>query len=224
MSINSENEEISGIMNRLLDKLALTSSSQVGAAGFVIRSQIGDMRSFYSDYLRDKTFSEKLLLIFTTAREANAKLSSFVAVREQLFSEVPVGEISKLIVQVTIGFCLASESRIISNIEFTSRDDVEATIVSMKIAFDTARELAADAIDSASYQDLTFLAGALTSHLAATARPLPRMVTFNLAAPLPALALSNRIYYKGDRAEEIVAENHIIHPAFCPREIRGLAS
>ena len=224
MSINSENEEISGIINRLLDKLALTSSSQVGDAGFVLRRQIGDMRSFYSDYLRDKTFSAKLLAIFTTAREANAKLSSFVVVREQLFSESPVSEISKLIVQIAIGFCLGAESRIVSKIEFVSRDDVEVAINTMKIAFDIARDLAADAIDSSSYQDLTFLAGALMNHLAKTARPLPRMITFNMKATLPALTLSNRIYYKAERWEEVVNENHIVNPAFCPREIRGLSS
>lgn len=221
---STETEEITDIVNRLLDGLSVTISSQVGSSGVALRSKIGDMRSNYFDYLRDDTFAAKLLEIYTVSRQASAKLSGFVQLREQLFTELPIGDVAKLIVQMAIGFCLSAESRLITTIEFTSRDDVEDMIATMKIAFDTARDLAADALDSLSYQNLVFLAGSLTNHLATKARPLPRMITFRLASAMPALALSNRVYYVGDRAEEIVAENHIIHPAFCPREIRGLTS
>lgn len=224
MSIISENEEISAVITRLLDNLSLAASSKSGDQGVELRHQIGKVRAYYSEYLRDGTFSTNLLACFNVARQFNAKLSSFVFVREQLFLEIPVGDISKLIVQAAIGFCMGAESRTITTLEFTSRDDVEAMIATMKIAFDTARELASDALDSSSYQTLTFLAGALTNHLANISRPLPRIVTFRMAERTPALALSNRIYYTADRAEEIVAENHIIHPAFCPNEIRGLAT
>lgn len=224
MSIISENDEIGPLVNRMLDNLSLASSSQVGVTGVELRRKIGNVRAFYSEYLRDGVFASNLLACFTVAREGNAKLSSFVLVREQLLLEVPVGDVSKYIVQVGIGFCLGSESRTITEIEFTSRDDVEAMMATMKIAFDKARELAADVIDSASYQNLTFLAGALTSHLVNVSRPLPRMVTFKMNETMPALAYSQRVYYTADRAEEIVAENHVIHPAFVPAEIRGLAS
>lgn len=224
MSIISEDIEISAVVKRLLDNLSLASSSQVGNDGVALRRKIGYVRAYYSEYLRDAVFAEKLLDCFTTARVANAKLSSFVNVREQLFLEIPVGDVSKFIVQVAIGFCLGAEARTITATEFVSRDDVEVMMATMKIAFDTARELAADASDSASYQALTFLAGALTSHLANISRPLPRMVTFKMAESMPSLVYSNRVYYVANRAEEIVAENHVIHPAFVPAEIRGLSS
>lgn len=222
MSINSEDVEISATVNRLLDNLSMAASSQI--EGSIIRRKIGDVRAFYNEYLIDGTFASKLLECFIVAREAGAKLVSFSNVRDQLFIEEPIGEISKLIIQVGIGFALGAESRIITTMEFTSRDDVVAMMDKMKLAFDTARELAADMIDSASYQNLTFLAGALTSHLADISRPLPRMVTFKMSTSLPALTYSQRVYYTADRAEEIVAENHIVHPAFCPGEIRGLSS
>ena len=224
MSIASENEEITAVVNRLLDSLAATVSSQVGGTGADLRRQIGNVRSFYSDYLRDGTFYTQLLSCFTIAREASAKLSSFVKVRDKLFLETPVGETPKLIVQAAIGFCLGAESRLITAISFSSRDAVEEMIANMKLAFDTARDLSADALDSSSYQNLTFLAGALTNHLATTARPLPRMVTFDMKETMPALTLSNRIYYTAERWEEVVEENHVIHPAFCPRNIRGLSA
>jgi len=45
-----------------------------------------------------------------------------------------------------------------------------------------------------------------------------------LTASLPALTLSQQIYYIADRSDEIIDENKIIHPAFCLREIRGLSA
>jgi hypothetical protein len=199
-------------------------SSKTGETGYELRRQIGDLRAFYFIYLSDGTFMTELLECFTLARNGNVALPNFVRVREQLFSEHPIGGVSKLIVQAAIGFCLGAESRIITGIEFGSRDDVEQTIKVMRIAFDTARELAADMNDSAAYQTLTFLAGALTNHLANTALKKPKTVTFNVNVSYPALALSQRVYYDADRWEELVSENRIVNPAFCPKEVRGLSS
>jgi len=71
---------------------------------------------------------------------------------------------------------------------------------------------------------LITLGGSLISNLSTVARPLPRMITFDLATTYPALALSQRVYYVANRSDEIVDENKIVHPAFCPKEIRGLSS
>lgn len=224
MSLSSERAEIEPVVNRLLDNLSLTISSQTGRDGIILRQKIGDLRANYELYLADGTFSQKLLDCFTVSREAGAKLSSLENVHQRLFEETPTGAISVAIVQIAILFCLSAESRMITKIEFESRDDVEARMQASNLAFHTARDLAADMNDSSAYQSLTFLAGALTNHLANIARPLPRMVTFKMAIGLPALSLSNRIYYTAERWEEVVKENHIIHPAFCMKEIRGLSS
>lgn len=224
MSYNSEKEEVDATVTRLLDNLGATASSRTGRAGIELRQAIGDVRANYVAYLRDDTFADKLLNCFTVAVSAGAKLESLRNVHVGLFAETPAGDISSAIVQAAIVFCLSAESRVIVPMEFTSRDDVEKMIASVKSAFDIARELASDAIDTSSYMALTYLAGALTNHLATVSRPLPRMITFTLNAALPALTLSNFIYHNAERWEEIVAENHIIHPAFCMREIVGLSS
>jgi len=224
MSLNTERVEIDGVIGRLFDNLSLTITSQTGTNGAHLRQKMGDLRANYAFYLADGIFPQKLLEFFTLTRENGASLASIATVRDQLFNERPVGVVSIAIVQTAIVFCLSAESRIITETEFVSRDDVNHMIKTMKIAFDKARDGAADMSDSSSYQTLTFLAGALTNHLSNTARPLPRMVTFNLFISLPALALSNRIYHTADRWEEVVNENHIVHPAFCIREIRGLSA
>jgi hypothetical protein len=224
MSLNSERFEIKGIVNRLMDSLSSLISSQTAKLNSIhLRKAIGDMRANYMIYLREKTFSEKLLECFTIARESEAKLAGFINVHRSLFAEKPQGQICNAIVQAAIGYCLSAESRIITGITFKSRDDAETILKSMKASFDAARDLSADAPDSDTYKALTFLSGALTNHLMTQALELPRIVKFSLKVPLPALALSNRIYYDANRWEEIIEENRIVHPAFCPREIRGLS-
>lgn len=223
MSLNKEAVELSGIVNRLLDNLSLSITSQTGREGVELRHQIGNIRSNYISMISDKTFPTELLSCFQVVLTANVKLAGLFVVHQGLFKEVPVGVISASIVQMGILFCLSAESRIIITMEFTSRDDVELMMNKMRDVFDVARVLSADAPDTTSYQRLTILAGNLISFLSDVARPLPRMVTFTLPISFPSLTLSQRIYYTADRAEEIVAENKIIHPAFCLREIRGLS-
>jgi len=223
MSLNKEVVELNGIINRLLDNLSLSITSQTGREGVEFRHQIGNIRSNYNSMISGGTFPTELLSCFQTALIANVKLAGLFVVHQGLFQEVPVGKISAAIVQMGILFCLSTESRIIITMNFDSRDDVELMMNQMRDVFDIARLLAADLSDTTSYQRLTVLAGNLISHLSDVSRPLPRMVTFTLAASFPSLTLSQRIYYTADRADEIVAENKIIHPAFCKREIRGLS-
>jgi hypothetical protein len=224
MSLNQENVAVSGIVNRLLDNMALLVNSQTGRDGAELRHQIGDIRSNYYSMIIDGTFPSKLLACFTLALTANSKLDSLFVVHQGLFNETPVGEISSAVVQMAILFCLATESRMISALQFNSRDDVESMMVKMRNTFDTARLLAADSLDTTAYQKLIALAGSLINHLSSVARPLPRMVTFTLTTTLPALAVCQRVYYSADRSDEIIDENKIVHPAFCMREIRGLSA
>lgn len=221
MTIKTEKKEITGIVNRLLDNLAMSTSSVVSSA---LSFQIGELRTNYLLYLANRTFLSKLLDCFTTARTTGCSLQSLVVVHEGLFAEVPVGDISNAIVVSAVVFCLAAESRIISLIDFTSRDDIDVMMKSTKDVFETAKELAADRNDSSTYQAIIFLAGALTNYLANESRPLPRMVDFELKTSYAALSLSNLIYYSAERWEEVVLENKVINPAFCPRSIRGLSA
>lgn len=223
MSMNSEKEEIAALIERLCNNLSATVSSKTGRAGVTLRNQIGKVRAKYDTMLRDNTFTTELMACFTAARTANVTLDSLTVVRQGLFSETPDGDISAAIIQAAITFCLSTEARMIGLLEFTSRDDVETLMKRMKLAFDTARDLAADALDSSTYQALTALAGSLTNHLSNTARPLPRMVTFNMRITLPALSASQLVYYDSSRWEELVLENKTIHPAFMQRELRGLS-
>lgn len=224
MALNSDKAEIEAVVTRLLDNLGFTITSKSAREGSEVRKQIGEVRAHYPQQIKDGTFPQELNDIFTAVRVANVSLANLAFVRTQLFAETPVYDIPAAIIQMAVGFCLSAESQLIAAIKFKSRIDVENIMTRMSAAFATARDMAADNDDSAYYQQLTFLAGAVISHLATVARPLPRMVTFKMPTHMPALTLSNRIYYTAERWEEIVDENKTIHPAFCQREIVGMSS
>ena len=224
MSIDSEKKQIGLIVNRLLDSLMATVSSHTGTFGSALRRQIGIVRAKYMLFLGDGVFPKELEACFQAAIDAKVDLMRLGDVRRVLFAETPQKDsIASAIVQLAVVFCLSAQARLLTTTVFTSRDDVEAMMKRVKEVFDVAREMAADANNSATYQALTYLAGALTNHLAATARPLPKMVNFTMTKNLPALALSQRIYYDASRWEELVAENKVVHPLFMPREIVGLS-
>lgn len=223
MTLAAEETEITGIVNRLCNAMgALVSTT--GSNGAALRRQIGDLRSRFMDSLAADTFSVELLACFTVAGEVSVTVSMLSSVREKLFLEKPVGTIATKIVQVAIIYCLTAESRLIAEMNFVSRDAVETVIKRMRAAFDVAKEMAADDMDSASYQTLLYLAGSLAQHLASSARPLPRMVKFKLARSYPALALGNLLYMDTNRSEEIIEENHVVHPLFCRRNLVGLGA
>lgn len=222
MTVHAEQTDLRGIIDRLCEKLLSTIASR-GNDAAELRRQIGELRTNALEELREKTFAATLLAIFSAARSIPVQLEGLARVRKQLQSETATGEVATAVIQTGIVYCLATESRLISTIEFSSQNDVESMIAKMRIAFDEAREMAADAMDSTSYQAMTLLAGALMNHLANAARQLPRIVTTQFNDYFPALYLSQRIYQDASRYDELLAENKTIHPLFMQRSIVSLA-
>lgn len=225
MSLKTEADEITEIVERTLDNLGAAIGSTSREVGAPARRQIGIVHADFLEMIKRRTFGVNLLECFKLLREIPAKLSAISYVREQLFLEQPTGPIANAVVQTAILMCLSTESRILTATEFTSRDAVEEMMRVMKVAFDTARDIASDVMDSQAYQNLTLLSGALTQHLSSTARPLPRVITFRVSKSYPAMPLANLLYHDPSRWEEMVAENKTVHnPAFMPRVLRGLSA
>jgi len=228
-SLSVQRKEILDLIGRIMDNLALvlpsapppTLSTKLLAEA---RRQIGDVRAKTMEYVKNNTLGIELLACFVAARVAGTSLAGFARVRNALLNEDPVNFIPSLIVPAALLYCLTTESRIVAAMTFTSRDDAETMAQRMKKAFDDVKEVLADDIDPACYQSMVTLASSLTSHLTRTALVLPRIVEFNLAVNYPALKLSYLIYCDATRTEQIVAENRIVHPAFCPRDIRALSN
>lgn len=215
--------EATELLNDMLEDLAACVSSRSEQDSAQVRRMIGELRVYYVSYLLNDSFSAKLLAIFEAVRNTNPRLTSLANVRIKLFSKNPVALLARAMKWQGIVYCLSSESRLISLIDFTSRDDVEAMIKIMQTAFIKTRDASADFDDSSVYQSLIKMGGSLINHLANVARPLPLMVTFNANITMPSLTLSQRFYNDASRWEELVLENKTIHPLFCQREMRGMS-
>jgi hypothetical protein len=214
--------ELEGIVYRSTEQL-LKFGSGVGRAGAALRLAVGDVRLHINRYVRDGTFARRLLICYRLATDAGITVIWMDGVLKQLVSEKPSNLAAVAVVQNSILFALAQDARILARTEFTSREDVEIMLLRMKDWFDVTKELAAGQQDNPSYAALITLAGSITRYLADTARPLPRMLIYELA-PKPGLALSQFIYGDGSRAEELAAENKIVHPAFFGNVVRAMSA
>jgi hypothetical protein len=223
MTVQSEQDQLRGIIDRICDAL-YTIIPLRGETGSSLRRKIGFLRTEAFNLLLNKQFAAYLLDILTVARSVPVDITSITRVRNVLLAETPTGEVSTRVVQTAIVYCLAYECRIISTTEYTSQSDVQVVIDRMNLAFASAREMAADSMDSASYQEMTALNGSIMNHLASVSRQLPRVVRFEFNDYYPTLYLANRIYQDASRSEEISAENKTIHPLFVQRSIIGLSA
>jgi prophage DNA circulation protein len=214
--------EIEGIVYRSTEQL-LGFAEAKGRAASELRYTVGDLRAHINRYVRDGTFGRRLMISYRLATDAGISVKWMDNVLKQLASETPSDLAAVAVVQNSILFALAQDARILAKTNFTSREDVDNMLVRMKGWFDVAIELAAGQRDNPGYAALISLAGSITRYLADVARPLPRMLAYELL-PMPGLTLSQFIYSDGSRSEEIAAENKVVHPLFCPAHIKALSA
>lgn len=221
MSISTEEPELRIIIDHICDYISGLIFAE-GPQDAKLRRQIGDIRAHGLEYLQDKVFGTKLWECFETARVLAITADRVALVRIQIYNEVPTGMIAILLVETAILYCLTTESIQITKQTFRSSDDAQVMMKRMKLAFDQARDQAADRMDSATYQNLTYLSGSLINHLSKTALLLPRIVQIQLQTNLPSLWHSQYLYQTADRSDELLDQNRVVHPLFMPMEITGL--
>ena len=186
-----------------------------GRPGSDARTAIGDVRAHLEELLRNDQLGPPLDNCFELVRLSGALWVNMADLRRQieLQNAVSVGAI--MVKQAAVNFCLATEGRMIVDMTFVSRDQVQDVQTSIGECFNDAEESAADEMDTDTYQALIHLHAAIIQHLVATALPLPRILQFQFAAPLPSLVMAYKLYADAGRADEIRDGNTVWHPAFC---------
>jgi prophage DNA circulation protein len=213
--IRSDANEAQGIVDRMLAML-LSYIPSSGAVGSDARTAIGDARANAYTLICADAFGPALQECFDQAQQAGIRWDQLEAVREQVAQETPVSLGAVLIQNAGIKSCLATMAINISGLTFVSRDDVETIKTALFQPFMDAEEIAADEMDQATFQSLITLHGAITNHLVQTALPLPKMMNYRFYKVLPSLVVAYKLYSDASRCDEVVAENKIVHPAFCP--------
>jgi len=223
MSIKTEFNEIEEIVRHTLTNL-IAFTGKEGRTGAELRYRAGDVMARGALYINDGTFAKRLLQCFQLATSSGISLDWMDRVIRGLIEEKPTAFSSTAVVQNCLIYALAQEARIIRKTDFASRDDVDYTMQRMRSWFESIKFIIADTMSGPAYQDFVNLAAAVTRYLTDTARPLPRMLRYELTATLPAFAVSQYIYGEGDRSELLMAENKIVHPAFCMRTLRAMSA
>lgn len=211
----SDAAESGQIVLRTLKNLSGCIASS-GLSGSQARTAIGDVAADVMTLLDADALGAPLANCFNLVLATGPTQPQIASVRVAAEQETPRTLGGALTQNTIIRFCLATEGAIIARMTFTSRQDVDALKLAMRRPFDDAEEIAADEMDQASFMSLIMLDAAVTNFLVVTARPLPEMRTYQFAAVLPSLVIAYRLYQDASRADQVVAENKIVHPAFCP--------
>jgi hypothetical protein len=221
--MRNEIKEAAAIVERAVDLLLRTSGEKQGRTGSDLRRACGDVKAHAESLIYNNKIAVPLANCFYQTLLCGATLSEFDQVRRSVLAETPVALIAVLMKQACVTLCLKNQSLVIAKTKFVSRDDVENVQTQMNDAFAPAEEIAADEMASPTYIALIRLHAAVTFHLCNTARPLPRMLRFEFAAPRPTLVFSYRLYDTAARADQLRVENKVIHPAFMDRSGRALS-
>jgi len=219
----ADQDEVAAIIQRIGPAVLSTVTAGAGSSGSELRRMIGKLLASDSAITDSASFAAQMIDCLNEARAAGATWVTMARVRLQALSESPQSLSATVLVQMIVRLSLAQEARLVTDLEFKSRDDVDSVAQTMAAAFDAAAEIASDDLQAGAYMAIISLQAAVTKYLTDTGRQLPRVVNYHVVQTLPALAMAQRFYADASRADDLRNENKVVHPAFMPRDGRMLA-
>lgn len=192
-----------------------------GRAGSTLRTAIGYFTTNAVSIIQNDLYGPPLDNIFMLAQQTGINRAQMKQVRFVAAGLDPWSLGGTIVKNTLINFALASETRLLADMIFRSRSDVERIKKEMNDGFNAMEEIAADDMDQITYQTLVSLHAAVSFFLTEVARPLPRMLQYRFNQVFPSLIVAYKLYADAARADELRMENKIIHPAFMP--LIGLA-
>ncbi|WP_267355625.1 MULTISPECIES: hypothetical protein [unclassified Methylobacterium] len=212
-------------LKAVLDALLASGVDTASPDGATLRQLCGALAADAVDQVQAGTFGTQLRACFAAATVAGATFAGMDRVRQQAQSVTAADLPVQRVAQTAAVLALVQMTRIIAATTFTSRQDVDATLVRVNAAFAPAEDFAAGRFNNAVWRSLVAMHGAAVRDLTARARPLPRIVPYTFATRMPLLTLANRLYGDAGRAEELLAENReTVHPLFMPADGRALSN
>ena len=133
-------------------------------------------------------------------------------------SQQLAGTINTLIIVL----CTGAMTNAAADYNPTSRNEAEDITQRVAAQMDTALLLAGDRGDDDLYSALMGVRTAFLNAMAQISSGLSELMQINTAAPVPALVLANRLYQDASRANELIQEASVPHPAFMPTTMKVL--
>jgi hypothetical protein len=201
----------------------LGKTPSTGIPGSTFRMAVNTFRANAVSILMADAAGPPLENIFRLAVTNNISYPQAEYVLNVATNQTPATPGGTLIRDSLVQYILAAEGLIISGMTFVSRDDVDAMLQTVQAAFAPVDEALADGIDPMAYRAVISLQAAIVYFLTQNARPLPRMLNFVFARPLPTLLAAYKLYADASRADELLAENKVVHPLFMKPTGRALS-
>jgi prophage DNA circulation protein len=208
-----EVEEAVPICERALKQMLLVVPLR-GPAGSDLRTAIGDFLAYARSYLTRDLAGPPLADVFEAARLAGITLAQLDVISTKVTAEHPKTIGATLVKNSLIHFCLATMGRVLAVTTFVSHQDAVDMKDRINAIFAPMEEIAADDMAQMTYRGLIQLHAAIAFFLIETARPLPRMLRFRFFDTVSTLYVGYRLYSDAGRADELLAENKVVHPAF----------
>jgi hypothetical protein len=217
-------DEATVLLGDVISRLYLVVTTNAGQVGYDFRRLAGDLAAGAEASIRGGTVGTDLAACFASARAVGIGRGALMRVLSWAEDYVPFGLPATAVQLLAIRLCLVELCLISAGTTYVSRDDVNLAIDDINSHFYPAEEEAADELDASVYSALIALHGAAVRDLAERARPLPQIVSYRFGIGTTALALANRIHADASRVQELVSENKIVNPAFCPPVGRALSA
>jgi len=213
------------LIGAILDAiLAFSGADDLGTVGADLEAAVGDLRASAPRLLRHGGLHAQLLTCFDLARQTGMTFDTVERLRKTVASLGPADARSIVLQTYSVAFCCIQEAAVVADTAFTSRDEVDRVTGLLAAAFSASQDAMATNGDAATYRALVSLRAAAVRDLTDRARPLPQLVTYVEAVSFSSLVLAQRRYGDASRADEIVAENEVVHPLFMPLTGRVLSA
>jgi prophage DNA circulation protein len=218
-----QNTEAFAIANRAIQAM-LNFPITPGDTGAALRVAVGKFLGNFYQLIAANTVGTEMLGCFEAARAAGATLDSMDGAREVALLETPTHSLGYAVANAAVVFSFTEQCLIIADMVFASRLQVDVLMDRMAAVIEEIKLEKCNAFQVDDYRNVVATSALLFQHLSATERQLPRIVDYSFPASLPALTLANRIYADGSRSDELIDENHVVHPAFMPQNIVALSA
>ncbi|AST79310.1 TPA: DNA circularization protein [Citrobacter farmeri] len=170
--------------------------------------------------------SDVVNAILNSAGSVNDRISVLERLAKSVSTEYQQSDSSKAVSEsmntLIVVLCSGAMACAAADANPTSREEAEQITQRVTRQLDTALVLAGDRGDDDMYVLLLGVRTSFLSTMNARSSGLSELMEVTTIKPLPALTLANRFYQDVSRADELVQEARVPHPAFMPITMKVL--
>ena len=164
--------------------------------------------------------------ILNSSGSVNDRISALEKLANSTSTEYQQSDSSKAISAtintLIIVLCTGAMTSSAAEANPTSRDEAERLAQHVSQQLDEALLLVGDRADDELYNALLSIRTAFISTMMNRSSGLSDLMLVTMAQPIPALTLANRLYQDSSRADELIQESRVPHPAFMPLTMKVL--